>query len=578
MNNNDIDIRRSSSAGQSQGPVSIVSSSLWAASADALGWITELADSALVKRRAGVSRLKKPVEWRRKVGGFSGVEVDLPEGTYSDDTQLRLAVSRGIGSYGVFDVEAFAKIELPIWLSYALGAGRGSKAAAAGLAKKGVNWFSNFYASKGQQYVNGGGNGAAMRIQPHVWCAAPEKGDAMLLDVLRNSLVTHGHPHGFCGAIFHAISLSDTLLEGAVSGPDSWEKYLGIFRDIPEMIASDPQLRDFWLPSWEKKSGVKLKDALAGVRAECQADLNRIEDAIGSDNLEFSYFDVLTKLDLFNEKLRGSGLKTAIAANALSWLFRNSNVEDAVLCAANALGSDTDTIGTMAGAMLGALAPAPRWHVQDREYLVDEAIRLEKIRGGAVVSSFGYPDLMQWRAPASMADAVMVSDESIVLSGLGNAEPIGGEYSTADGGEVWQWMRLHFGQTIMVKRRRELAIASATLLPGSVAARHQTDEDIALQREVDRRRVIQQKSSQGRASVIAEQEQLSSSGIRAQPSYNLSGLDEISEEVFSSGFSNEAVGRAINKCIDLNQDIESAVALVAIIAKAKLVRQRRSKV
>ncbi|WOS39910.1 ADP-ribosylglycohydrolase family protein [Xanthomonas rydalmerensis] len=576
MSNNYSQVHRSSSAGQ--GPVSIVSSSLWAASADALGWITELADAGLVKRRVGAPRLKKPVQWRRKIGGWSGVEVDLPAGTYSDDTQLRLAVSRAIGNGGVFDVEAFAKIELPTWLSYALGAGRGSKAAASGLAKKGVNWFSNFYNAKNLRYVDGGGNGAAMRIQPHVWCAPADRNDKMLLNVLRDSLVTHGHPNGFCGAIFHAISLSDTLLEGAVSGPESWGKYLSVFNEVPEMVDSDPQLRDFWLPSWEKKSGVKLKDALARVRAECQDDLNKIENSLSSDNLEFSYFDVLTQLDLFNEKLRGSGLKTSIAANALSWLFRNANVEDAVLCAANALGSDTDTIGTMAGAMLGALAPAPRWHVQDREYLVDQALRLEKIRDGSVVSSFEYPDLMQWRAPGTQADSVMVHDGGIVLAGLGNAEPIGGDYSSGDGSEIWQWMRLDFGQTILVKRRRDLATASPMLLPSSSGGvRQQSEEDIALQRAVDRRRASQQNSARAKESFVNEEGKLSSSGILGERRHAGMSLDEISEEVFSSGFSNEVIGRVINRCIDQNQDIESAVALVAIIAKAKLARQRRSK-
>lgn len=352
----------------------------------------------------------------------------------------------------------------------------------------------------------------------------------------------------------------------------------GFFDEIPELVASDPQLRDFWLPTWEKQSGVKLKNALAGVRDECKKDLDKIEKALSSDNLEFSYFDVLTQLDLFNEKLRGSGLKTSIAANAISWLFRNSNVEDAVLCAANALGSDTDTIGTMAGAMLGALAPAPRWHVQDREYLIDEAIRLEKIRDGAAVSSFIYPDLMQWRAPGTQADSVMEHDGGFVLAGLGNVEPLGGEHSSNDDGDVWQWMRLVFGQTILVKRRRNLITASPKLLPGnSGVTRQPSDEDMALQREVDRRRVSQQKSGRTKDQIAFEQGKANANLVRVDRSPAVAGLDEVSEEVFSAGFSNEVVGRVINECIDSNQNIESAVALVAIIAKAKLARQRRSK-
>lgn len=57
--------------------------------------------------------------------------VDLPAGCYSDDTQLRLATSGSILGDAHFDVETFAKVELTIWPSYALGGGRGTKAAAA---------------------------------------------------------------------------------------------------------------------------------------------------------------------------------------------------------------------------------------------------------------------------------------------------------------------------------------------------------------------------------------------------------------------------------------------------------------
>ena len=94
---------------------------LWAAYGDALGWISELTDSAGLRRRTGDKPLTEPVAWRRRIGGRSGVTASLPQGCYSDDTQLRLATSRAIRS-DAFDVEAFAKVELPVWLSYGLGA------------------------------------------------------------------------------------------------------------------------------------------------------------------------------------------------------------------------------------------------------------------------------------------------------------------------------------------------------------------------------------------------------------------------------------------------------------------------
>ena len=83
-----------------------------------------------------------------------------------DDTQLRLATGRAIRPDS-FDVEAFAKVGLPVWLGCALGAGKSTSAAALNLSKPRTSWFANTF--KG--WTESGGNGAAMRIQPHVWAA-----------------------------------------------------------------------------------------------------------------------------------------------------------------------------------------------------------------------------------------------------------------------------------------------------------------------------------------------------------------------------------------------------------------------
>ena len=109
-------------------------SMLWAAYGDALGFISELVTQNGLERRTQGAPLDHLMDWDRRVGGKSGVNVMLPAGCWSDDTQLRMAVSRSIGSHG-FDVETFARIELPVWPSYALGGGRASKAAAKNLGK-----------------------------------------------------------------------------------------------------------------------------------------------------------------------------------------------------------------------------------------------------------------------------------------------------------------------------------------------------------------------------------------------------------------------------------------------------------
>jgi ADP-ribosylglycohydrolase len=112
------------------------------------------------------------------------------------------------------------------------------RAAALNLSRRGVNWFSNFFESGQQRYVNTGGNGAAMRVQPHVWASRGET-DELLLNVLRDALVTHGHAQGFCGAVFHALILEQTLKNATIPMVDSWVRAAERFVDIPNLSKRD---------------------------------------------------------------------------------------------------------------------------------------------------------------------------------------------------------------------------------------------------------------------------------------------------------------------------------------------------
>ena len=123
----------------------VINSALWSAYGDALGFISERVPEALLRRRVKSDKVTETIKWRRRIGGRFGVDVLLQAGSYSDDTQLRLATCRAISADGHFDAEAFAKIELPVWVSYALGAGRSTKTAATSLSRDGVAWFSNFF-------------------------------------------------------------------------------------------------------------------------------------------------------------------------------------------------------------------------------------------------------------------------------------------------------------------------------------------------------------------------------------------------------------------------------------------------
>ena len=550
----------------------VIHSALWAAAGDALGWVTELSHgSEGVVRRAGVSRVTKPVAWQRIIGGRSGPKVNLPPGTYSDDTQMRLAVSRSIRGDGSFDVEAFAKIEVTVWPTYELGGGLGTKAAAANLSRRRVNWFSNFFKHGNQEYIHGGGNGAAMRIQPHVW-SSPSGGDSLILNVLRDALVTHGHPHGFCGAVFHALCLENTIQKGEVPKPADWTIYIDRFLELPRLIAEEPQLATFWQSGWESNVGMPVKNAMERIRDEARRDLDIVERTIAASRPD-SYHEVIDQLGCLTPKFRGSGFKTALAAATLAYIFRDLKIEQCLEKAANELGSDTDTIATMAGALLGAVSRwGPEWTIQDRDYIAQEGRRLSAIALGQPQDSFTYPDLAHWNPPAKQNTSIGWFDGNLAIAGLGELTPYGEDYCLRDA--IWQWFKLPFGQTIFAKRKLNLKenIVS-TQLPGPRQEPRAEDQLATDATGSGPQQSILPLPEGGKKNQPHKTN-------RAQPIQPLlhtrrDTIDSWSDEAISSDFDDHTLGRLLNRCIDQSQSVETTIGFAAIIAKAKLARKRR---
>lgn len=551
---------------------SIVNSALWAAAGDALGWITELVGGPTgVRRRIGQNYVEAPVDWQRMIGGRNGPKVNLPAGTYSDDTQLRLAVSRSIRGSGTFDVETFAKIEITVWPTYALGGGRGTKAAALNLSKRGVNWFSNFFESGDQRYVNGGGNGAAMRIQPHVW-ASKTQSDEMILDVLRDSLVTHGHPHGFCGAVFHAMALADTLTNGSIPNKKNWAGYVERFLELPNIIAKDPQLAAFWRTTWESNTNASLEFALDETRSQALSDIGLIYDLVDQVD-DANYHEVLHRLGCLTARFRGSGFKTALASLALAYMYRAGNIQDALICSANELDSDTDTIATMTGALLGAIAPAaPTWPIQDKEYIILEAQRLASIARGGNQDSFGYPDLGRWNPPTNQTASVGQHLDSIAIAGLGLLLPIGPEFPSGDA--IWQWFALPFGQTILAKRKKFLkGVLPSSQLPGQRQATKPKPYTPKLTEKLVQPGLPFEETEKD--PVVENPEPSSNNKLESPTELIRDPIDMATDEVIHSNFDDHTLGRLLNRCIESSNSVESAIAFVAIIAKAKIARRRR---
>jgi ADP-ribosylglycohydrolase len=435
----------------------VSNSAVWAAWADALGFITELAHKDReVRHRVGSIRVTVPAGWVRRLGGPYGVEVELPAGCYSDDTQLRLATSRAIRPDGSFDVRNFAKVELVAWQAYALGGGRSTKAAAASLSQKSREWFSNFYDAPAARYLSAGGNGAAMRIQPHVWaCSNPANWRSYMPWVIKNTVTTHGHPRALIGAALHASTLAEAMVQSNLPEPSSWEDLIDRLEDLPSIIAEDHELATLWLPSWEASSKLSFSKTFAATLEETRSELRLIRGLVRTDP-RTAYEEMIIASKATDDSTRGSATKTAILALALASLVTDRPAAG-LADAANVLGSDTDTIGSMAGALLGATrTEGPPTQPMDGEYVRTDAKRLAAIAQGNEASTFGYPDPVRWKPPAGSLDLVGRVDHGLGLAGLGAGVPVGREWK--DRGRtptVWQWIQLGFGQSVLCRRRPE---------------------------------------------------------------------------------------------------------------------------
>ena len=438
----------------------VVRSALWSAYGDALGWISELADEERLKQRTSGQPLIRPIPWQRRIGGIGGITASLPSGCYSDDTQLRLATCRSIRADG-FDVEAFASVELPVWLSYALGGGKGTSAAAANLSKPKGTWFANEF--KG--WTDSGGNGAAMRIQPHVWSAhSPENPESFLPDVIRNAVCTHSHPTGIMGAVFHALTLARTLTTGLIPSPKEADDAVMIAAQLPALMANDFEVWNYWRTAFERSAG-SFQKGWERATSECRQALQKvIVDTAGLTGAE-RYSAIVDCLNLRDHDKRGNGILTAVAATGLAWC--EERPEEALRIAANAIGTDTDTIGTMAGAILGVAADAePPTEVMDAVLIRSEANRLSKIAQRGRPNHYRYPDLLHWSAPRTRSDALMTgNDGNLWVCGLGRAEAIGEPIAAPKGDFKWQWLHLDFGQTLLIKRRNKIPRLPAPTSP-----------------------------------------------------------------------------------------------------------------
>lgn len=570
-------------------------SAAWAAFGDALGFITELVDRNGVERRVGTRHIRTTVPWRRRIGGQFGPTIELPAGAISDDTQLRLATSRSIRPSGAFDVETFASIELTVWPAYALGAGRGSLAAAAALRKRDVTWASNFFKTRDTNYLNGGGNGAAMRIQPHVWAHDPVGQPwGWLPDVLVNAIVTHGHARGFVGAVFHAACLDVALKKQRIPNPDDWAQIVRQIERVVDIAYSDDRLGELWLRQWEKLSEQSLNNAVQDVAIELFDDLTKCS-RLDPHNPRASYATAVEALRAYDPAQRGSATKTAVLAAVAAHLFADRS-EEGIIATADYVGTDTDSIATMQGAIVGAAGGLgmPAHSIQDLGYVLGEADRMWAAAERQKTSRFPYPDILSWRAPRSATDALGSLDREPYLAGLGPVELGDGPYETHGRATArWQWVQLWFGQTVLAKRRpRPTSLVDSQVVQPTA---HYVQDQLRLDgappsatsyddRQKDAAPPARRPDSEHRtAHTQGGQDSLIPHGQR-EPEPTVAtvdadldrlSLDELTNYVIRSGFSDTAIGAGLRAIAIREHAIEDSIAYTSIIMKALVARGRR---
>lgn len=302
--------------------------------ADALGWRNESAD---------VDRHKKPINklqgWAKRVGRVGGYWDKIEPGEYSDDTQLTLAVARCVSPDGQYDAARFVNTELPYWLSYERGGGRTIRAAAKNaLQKRSVTWDTNIF----DGYYESGANGVAMRVFP---LSLIEDSTQMKLAVWRNAVSTHGHPRAIIGALVMAGSLH-RLVHRDVNDFRT-ESFNREVQEIVDELAvpSDPKIS-----AWASGAGeLGFATAFDKTRQEIKSLLKIAWERRGDDTES-----VLRQMGCLEKRTKGSG--TACVAAAHYFFFKHQNDPlGAVIDAANAFGSDTDTVAKLTGDLFGCL-------------------------------------------------------------------------------------------------------------------------------------------------------------------------------------------------------------------------------
>lgn len=345
---------------------------------DALGWPNEMRSQIETRYTANSSGF---IKWSRSQGGrFGNHSETIFPGEYSDDTQLTLAIARCLLKGAKWNVY-FIRNELPYWLQYERGGGSAVKKAAKYWAKHEKEPWTQNDKSAVLDYFNAGGNGAAMRILPHVVANLDGDIENVMKDVLRDSMYTHGHPRALIGATCYAYALwylahkEETLaygelVEAVLMNCDIW----GSLRIVSQEwinIASENINRDYY-DLWDECLKCTIEN------------LHIIKERLNKGLLDVGR-DAIDRIGGLKKSINGAGDIAAVSAIYFASKYA-SNPSQGIKEAAFMTGIDTDTIASMVGGLLGILLgskwiPVEWRNVQDSDYLCHIATSLINANG-----------------------------------------------------------------------------------------------------------------------------------------------------------------------------------------------------
>ena len=365
-----------------------------AAYGDALGWPNERIYRTIPERIKTNGRLSELKEWKRLSGGrYYRYDQIIDAGTYSDDTQLILCVSRAL-LCGQQWWEWFCHIELPFWSLYEKGGGGATKRAAK-VWEDGIHpWSEKRRDDDLKKYFHAGGNGVAMRILPHIlYNVDTTTYTPIAQNILLDGISTHGHPRALVGALAYGYGLWKSIrrteqlkygeiIDDLLSNSEEW----GTLPESNSISSEWLQVANQHIPDYQ---GLWMRTVgeLTSYLEICQTGISK--GALALDD------EILRSLHCFDRNVSGAGTVATAAAVYLASRYAPDPM-NGIIKAAYAIGSDTDTIASMTAGILGTFngldwVNPVKSSVQDSEYLHEMAKAL--IKKDTLMESLDIPRL-----------------------------------------------------------------------------------------------------------------------------------------------------------------------------------------